>query len=105
MAWEKRGERWYYYRKRREGDRVVSEYVGGGELGELGATLDALDREERQLERQRVKAWKEWVRAITKAGIDAEEMIQALSSAWLLAQGYHTHKGQWRRKRGKWPRN
>ena len=31
MAREKRGTRWYYYRKRRIGNRLVSEYVGTGE--------------------------------------------------------------------------
>ena len=32
MAWEERNGKSYYYQKRREGDRVVSEYIGTGEL-------------------------------------------------------------------------
>ncbi len=31
MGWEKRGNKQYYYRKRREGDRVVSEYLTADE--------------------------------------------------------------------------
>ena len=52
MNWEQRGNRRYYYRKRRHGDRVISEYVGAGELAEAAANLDALERELRQAERQ-----------------------------------------------------
>jgi hypothetical protein len=50
MAWEKRGNGLYYYRKRREGQRVISEYIGAGEFAQAIATLDALDRERRLLE-------------------------------------------------------
>jgi hypothetical protein len=95
MSWEQRGNRRYYYRKRREGDRVISEYVGAGELAETAVAIDALEREIRRAERQR--------RAERRA-LDAQidevcDLIRALTFAELLVSGYHTHKGQWRRRR------
>ena len=48
MAWEARGNKSYYYRKRRIGRRVVSEYVGSSETAELIAGMDVLDQEQRQ---------------------------------------------------------
>jgi hypothetical protein len=46
MAWE----RGYYYCVRKVNGRVVREYVGTGEVAELVAQMDALERERRQLE-------------------------------------------------------
>jgi nucleotide-binding universal stress UspA family protein len=95
MAWEQRGSRNYYYRKRRLGDQVVSEYIGAGELAGHAAALDALERQLRRAER---KAWQ------SRRSFDAQidelcDLISALASATLLAAGYHRHKGQWRRNR------
>ena len=33
--------------------------------------------------------------------VEFEKMVQVLTRAYLIAQGCHTHKGQWRRKREK----
>jgi hypothetical protein len=98
MGWEKRSNGLYYYRKRREGGRVVSEYVGSGELAQAIATLDALDRQRRELERLDWQEQREEILGIARAGNEAQALILDLTRAWLLAQGYHTHKGQWRRK-------
>lgn len=95
MSWEKRRSQYYYYRKRREGGRVVSEYIGTGRAAELAAASDGWLRQRRANER---KAW---------AGIESVEMIldaiqtltQALVRATWIAEGYHTHRGQWRKKR------
>lgn len=95
MPWEKRHQKSYYYRKRRQGDRVISEYIGTGELAETVAHLDQSLRQARQAERE--------ARAALQA-LDAEvdhvcDLIRALTHACLLAAGFHTHKGQWRKKR------
>ena len=95
MSWEKRGDRRYYYRKRRQGDRVISEYVGAGELAEACAALDALEREVRRAARERRQA----ERALDAQVGQACDLIRALTCAALLVTGHHTHKGQWRKKR------
>ncbi len=45
MGWEQRGIQKYYYRKVRESSRVKSIYVGRGELAELTARLEAMQRD------------------------------------------------------------
>ena len=99
MAWETRAGRRYYYRKRRDGGRVVSEYIGSGPGAEAMATLDDYAR---ILERQEREAWKAEVahqREIDRALDDAGTLLRLLTHATLVANGYHSHKGQWRKKR------
>ena len=99
MGWENRGKRQYYYRKRREGRRVVSQYVGTGELAALAATLDALDRLQREME---CEAWRRQrdVEGEIAAEVDRlDDLVRGITYSVLLASGFHTHKGQWRRKR------
>jgi len=99
MGWEERKGRLYYYRKRREGNRVVSEYLGSGELAGAIAALDQIEREERE--------YKRWVERQEREALDREagqvdevlDLIRTLTHAALIASGYHTHKGQWRKRR------
>src|SRR5690349_1861321 len=46
MGWEARGERFFYYRPRRAGGRVVRDYHGAGPAAQLAADLvdEARDR-------------------------------------------------------------
>jgi len=99
MGWEQRGGGMYYYRKRREGDRIVSEYVGSGPLAELASTFDDLAREKRSLRRKRMQQEREAIRAVDAKVEEICSMVRALTCGALLSAGYHTHKGQWRRKR------
>lgn len=99
MGWEKRRNDLYYYRKRREGERVVSKYVGRGGLAEAVAAFDTLGRRQRELEHLTWQLEREEILDIDQAGSEAQEVILALTRAWLLTQGFHTHKGQWRRRR------
>jgi hypothetical protein len=100
MGWEKRGARNYYYSKERDGKHVRSVYVGAGEAVEIFSQLEMMRRDEadteredrrRELERES-KADEEFERAF--------EIIQTLTEAALLASGFHTHKRQWRRRKG-----
>lgn len=93
MVYKRRGK--YLYRSRRIGRRVVTEYLGAGELAELEAELAAQRAADRETERR------EWDRDL-QADVQLDEYGQALrilTRATLLASGYHQHKGQWRRQR------
>jgi hypothetical protein len=99
MAWERRGNHSYYYRKEREGSRVRSIYVGKGEIAHMiskfessSALLEGLTRESNSieaLESEKAEAFLE----------QAVELIQLFTQAALLTAGFHTHHRQWRRKR------
>ena len=102
MGWEERNGRMYYYRKKRAGTRVISEYVGRGDLAEAVAAHDAWTCALREAEREE---WRETRAAelATAAAVDElSEMCMVLTRAVLLASGHHAHRGQWRRKRGRY---
>ena len=95
MAWEQRANKRCYYRKRRDGQCVVSEYIGTGELAEIAAALDALEREAGRARRRQRAA----IRAFDAQVDQACDLIQALAHGALLATGHRLHKGQWRKAR------
>ena len=99
MAWEKRGAGTYYYRKRRIGGRVVSEYAGPGVVGELTALHEERDRRERAEQREAERRAREGMRALDRQADEVAELIRALTRGMLLVTGHHTHKGQWRKRR------
>ena len=99
MAWESRGSSRYYYRKRRVGDTVVSEYVGSGPVAEMVATLDQLERERASEARRKWQKKVEAERTLDRQIDTLGSFVRGLRNAVLLANGYHTHKGQWRQRR------
>jgi len=99
MGWEKRGGRSYYYRKKRVGQRVVSEYIGIGPLAELLAEADALERVERTQQREAERRVREEMQVLDWQADELAELVRALTHGVLLAAGYHVHKGQWRKRR------
>lgn len=96
MAW-KNG---YYYRNKRVGGKVVTEYVGGGYLGEFVQQADEHERQQAQEKRQ---AWQAIVDAEKQLDAQIDEvtaLVNAYAGAALLINGYHRHKRQWRKQRG-----
>ena len=95
---ERRGNQSYYYHKQRRGKQVVSIYCGG-EFAKRIAGFQAAQRNARARQRlaeRAIRADEERVDDSLKA---LEQMTRALVHGVLLAQGYHTHKGQWRKQR------
>ena len=89
----------YLYRSRREGKRVVSEYLGCGESAACLAQLEAVEADRREGERMAKAQRRERERALDSRMNQAEGLLRQLTRAALLANGYHAHKGQWRRRR------
>jgi hypothetical protein len=99
MGWEERTGRRYYYRKRRQGGRVVSEYVGSGFLAELAAGMDETDRERKDLQRQAQQQLRAMSEELREQMAQLDDYTQTLTRAALLLAGFHPHKGQWRKRR------
>ena len=99
MPWEERNGRLYYYRKRRDGDQVISEYIGSGWLADLTAEQDEDKRLERAAERRAWNKEKAEILAVDREVNQTMDTCGTLAKAILIASGYRTHHGTWRRKR------
>ncbi len=100
MGWEtrKRGTRRYYTRSRREGGRVLRQYIGGGTLGRLAAQLDEIERRQREKE---IAYWREERERFEQNAAfvrELEEATEILSQAHLIVAGFHKRRGEWRRR-------
>ena len=100
MGWENR-ERGgpYYTRSRREGGRVVREFVGGGLAGRLASEFDRIDRERREARALEEKRELERLEALAAPVLELSGAAEILTHAHLIAAGFHRHKGEWRRAR------
>jgi|SRR5215204_2543839 len=101
MGLEKRNGRVYYYKSRRDGEKVRKVYVGAGDFAHLAAKLDEAERLRRKEEAAYWKAERERLERSAAFLQELEEAAQILSRAQLLAAGFHKRKGQWRRLREK----
>ena len=101
MGWETRdGRGRYYTRSRREGGRVVREYVGTGSAAEAIARLDALDRERRADERATWSRERSRLDDMSAPVLALDALGEATARAALIAAGYHRHhRGAWRKRR------
>jgi hypothetical protein len=99
--WERRERGGLYYtRSRKEGGKVVREYVGGGLLGELAARMDAEKRRLREEEKASRREERERLDALAAAVQELCEAAEVIARAALLASGYHQHnRGEWRKRR------
>jgi hypothetical protein len=95
MGWKTINGRSYYYKSRREGGQVKTDYCGAGAPGLLMSLLVAED----QAEREAIRAERAESLAEDRAVAEWFDGIQAIADAAIIAAGFHKHKGQWRRKR------
>jgi hypothetical protein len=99
--WERRKRGGLYYtRSRKEGGRVVREYIGGGLLGEIAALDDEYERRRRQEE---TAFWKEEHERLDALVAPVQELCEAadvIARAALISTGYYQHnRGEWRQRR------
>ena len=97
MAWE----RGYYYRVRKRDGRVRREYFGKGEVAELVAQMDAVERERRELAALELRQEKEALAQVEAEMKAVEAQTVLVTRVALLAAGFHQHtRGEWRKRRG-----
>jgi hypothetical protein len=97
---EKHNGHVYYYKSRRDGEKVRKVYVGAGDFAHVAAQLDETERLRREEEAAYWEAERERLeRSVGFLG-ELTEAAEVLVRAHLLASGFHQHKGQWRRQRG-----
>lgn len=99
MGWEKRGNKKYYYRKKRIGKKVNSEYIGSGPVAEKIAQEDELNRRRQNKEKQVWQRRKIEIEAMDDLLYSLDDITRKLIYANLILAGYHTHKYEWRKKR------
>lgn len=100
MAWEQRGKGRYYYRKRRRGRQVRSEYIGAGEFADLVAAMDDIERLQKELDREEWRRWIEEEEELDRQIAALAEQVQNLTAATLLVAGYRRTWRKWRVRRG-----
>ena len=99
MGLERRGNRFYYYKKEREGDKVVSRYAGG-DSAELFSMLNELEADRKESERYEKKRERARAEKFEAELCEIEEKFSNLITAFLLINGYHqTESREWRKKR------
>jgi hypothetical protein len=97
MGWD-RGR--YYTRSKKVNGRLVREYVGGGELAERAARVDAIERQRRENEAADRRAERDELAALDADLQALNETADLAARATLLAAGFQQHKrGEWRKKR------
>jgi hypothetical protein len=97
MGWDK--DR-YYTRSQKVNGRVVREYIGTGRVAELVAQMDAINREQRHLERLDLRHEKNQLANLEEDVKALCETTELVARAALLATGFHRHKrGEWRKRR------
>src|SRR5262249_43487032 len=75
--------------------------IGAGDLAELAAQLDALEREKRLADALDRRDFKADLAALDGDLTALSEQTDLVARAALLAAGFHQHKrGEWRKKRG-----
>lgn len=98
MALEERGNQTYYYKKTRAGSRVVSEYIGNGQLALLSFEYDTQRREEENISRQHLESERAKQREIDEEVQAFCNQVRSLTTALFLVHGYHVHSRQWRKR-------
>lgn len=99
MAWEQRGNRNYFYRKKRTGGKVQSDYVGSGDAAGLIERYEQIEKQRAEAAAEELAEARAKAEAIDEQINELSEINQTLVDALFLLNGFYRHKGQWRKKR------
>jgi len=101
MAIVIKGGRPYYYKSRRIGRTVKSEYVGAGYTALAAQQITEDVRAEAEHKRKEWEAIKDEQKRMEAMINDFSKLATAYTDAMLLLTGYHQSKRKWRKQRGK----
>ena len=90
----------YYRRSKQVGGRVVTQHIGGGELGEAMAAIDLIAREDAREEREYEQSERAAEEPTFAEFFRLDDLHASVVAVLAYRQGWHQHKRQWRRKRG-----
>jgi hypothetical protein len=97
--WEQRGQKRYYYRNSWQNGRSVRTYLGSGEIAEMAATADALQRVAREIESRKWQQEQERRAAAEALLTELCQQSDLLVRAALVAASFRQHhRGAWRRQ-------
>lgn len=96
MGWEDRNGSKYFYLKTRIGSRVQSFYIGKSIRAYIIQAMMEKRQEEEETYRQMAAEEKERENELNRF----HELANHLAGAVMILNGYHAHKGEWRKKRG-----
>jgi hypothetical protein len=100
MAWENRGARQYWYRSIRSHDGGVrKEYLGRGPAAVAAAKRQAEAQVKRQADADAAAAMAAESEPLDRLAVDLDAGVEALVEASLRVEGFHDHKGTWRKRR------
>lgn len=100
MGLERRKNNYYYYEKERIGEKVRSVYSGKGDFALMLQYLREDRRQEKVFEKQQNNSEKLNEETELENILDSfSEISKILTDGFLLTNGFHQHKRQWRRKR------
>jgi hypothetical protein len=100
MGWERRGKKAYFYRKQRQGRRVVSTYIGAGAAGAAESLAASGRRAERESALTARRVERERQEEVDRASQEWSAAVALAAEVVLLAAGYRRRgRGPWRRSR------
>jgi hypothetical protein len=99
MAWERRGNNFYYYQGVREDRRVRKRYIGRGEVAEVLAHTDETMARDRRARVMGERAELGEMRSLLESADKMGDVAESLARAEMVAAGYRQHNSEWRRRR------
>ena len=75
--------------------------MGSGELARIAHERDVMKKAVEDERRQEERRSLEELEALASVVRELDEGAEVLTSACLVAAGYHRHKGEWRLRRGR----
>src|SRR5215510_9990723 len=96
MAWQKRGDHFYYYRSIKDKGCVTTHYLGRGSRARQAAAEDKERQAVRNRERRERHTWEALDSQVTILDI----LMILLSHSTLVDAGFYKHnRGAWRKRR------